>query len=84
MQDYKAAKRCIKCAIKGYKDSCLEKLEVYQYFQAMCYKNLKKFSKAKRDYLALSNSYFKDGENQKILHHVVGLIMLPLKEDRRL
>jgi len=77
MQDFKSAKRCIKRAIKSYKNDSLEKLEVMIYFQAMCYKNLRKFDKAKRDYGSLLAMYNRS-EYGKILQHVTAMIILPL------
>jgi tetratricopeptide (TPR) repeat protein len=66
MQDFKSAKRCIKRAIHSYKNDNLEKLEVMVYFQAMCYKNLRKYDKARRDYGSLLAMYNKS-EHAKIL-----------------
>jgi len=51
--EFKRAKKCIKLAIQHYKNDSFEKIEVMQYFKAMCYKNLGKYRKAKRDYGAL-------------------------------
>ena len=44
----------------------------------MCYKNLGKYRKARRDYGALK-VYFNKDENSKIFSHIVGLILLPLE-----
>jgi hypothetical protein len=48
----------------------------------MCYRKLRKYKHANRDYGALS-AYFKQQEGLKILNHVVGLVMLPLKDNRQ-
>jgi hypothetical protein len=52
-----------------------------QYFQAMCYKNLGKFNKAQRDYGALT-THFKHNENEALLDHVVGVMLLTLNDNR--
>lgn len=52
------------------------------YFQAMCYKNLRKYDKAKRDYGSLLAMYNRS-EHSKILQHVTAMIILPLQKDRR-
>ena len=59
VQAYKDAKRCVKKAIAAHdKNHSLEEPQVLQYFQAMCYRKLKKYKHANRDYGALS-AYFK-------------------------
>ena len=80
MQDFKSAKRCIKRAIKSYKNDSKEKIEVMIYFQAMCYKNLRKYDKAKRDYGSLLAVYNRS-EYGKILQHVTAMIILPLQKN---
>lgn len=51
------------------------------YFKAMCYKKLKKYKLAQRDYQYIS-AVFKQDEGERLLHHVVTIILLTLNEDR--
>lgn len=53
-----------------------------QYFKAMVYKKLKDYKKAKRDYEGLQK-IFCNNEAESILHFIIGLILLPLRESRR-
>ena len=48
----------------------------------MCYKNLRKFEKARRDYMGIK-SLFDKNEKEAILNHVVKIILLPLDPNRR-
>ena len=75
--EFKKSKKCVKIAIHNYKSDSFEQLEVMQYFQAMCYKNLGKFKKAERDYAALTE-VFRQEEANSIRSHVVWCILLPL------
>ena len=82
LHDFKASKKCTKIAIKAYKNDSMIPQEVMLYFQAMCYKNLRKFDKASRDYLGFKVLYDKT-EKDAILQHVIQVILLPLDPNRR-
>jgi hypothetical protein len=69
-------------AIRSYKNDSYTPQEVMIYFRAMCYKNLRKFEKAKRDYLSIKSICDKT-EKEAILQHVVKIILLPLDQNRR-
>ena len=51
------------------------------YFRAMCYKKLKKYKLAQRDYQFISE-VFKQDEGDRLLEHIVTIILLTLNEDR--
>lgn len=58
---YNDSRRCVKVAIKNFKNNSLAEFNHMVYFKAMCYKRLHKFNKARRDYESLS-LLFKKGE----------------------
>lgn len=80
--DYKTSQERIALAIAHYKEDSSVDLGVMQYFQAMCYKRLGDYKKAKRDYGGLL-ARFRQSEGAGILNHVVASVLLPLNEDRR-
>lgn len=82
LRRFKDAARCIEKANRSHKGDALEDKNVMKYFQAMCYKKLRMFKFAKRDYLGLS-VVFESREHESILHFILGLILLPITEDRR-
>jgi tetratricopeptide (TPR) repeat protein len=83
LRNYTEAEACIVKALKSYKKAdAMEEYEVMLYFKAMVYKKLKDYDRAKRDYESLQG-VFCHNEGQSILHFVVGLILLPLRESRR-
>ena len=51
------------------------------YFRAMCYKKLTKYKLAQRDYRQIAEE-FKKEEGDRLLHHVVTVILLTLNENR--
>jgi hypothetical protein len=51
------------------------------YFKAMCYKKLKRYNLAQRDYQQIAE-IFKKEEGDRLLHHVVTVILLTLNENR--
>jgi len=51
------------------------------YFKAMCYKKLKRYDWAQRDYQQIAE-IFKKEEGDRLLHHVVTVILLTLNENR--
>lgn len=81
--NYKESKKCIKVAIKNYKEDTLIELNYLIYFRAMCYKRLHKFSKARRDYFILGK-IFDAYENQHMIEPVMHMILLALEEDRNI
>ena len=82
-QNFVEAERCISKAIDCYnRTDALEDINVMSYFKAMVYKKLKEYKKAKRDYEALQK-LFCQNEAEAVLHFVIGLILLPLRESRR-
>ena len=83
LRNYTEAEACIVKALKSYKKAdAMEEYEVMLYFKAMVYKKLKQYARAKRDYESLQG-VFCHNEGESILHFVVGLILLPLRESRR-
>lgn len=52
--NYKASKRCVKIAIKNFKNDSLQNPDEMLYFKAICYKHLEKYHKAQRDYGSLT------------------------------
>ena len=78
---YRESKKCIKIAIKNFKDDTLTDLNFMIYFRAMCYKRLHKFKKAVRDYFSLGK-IFDDFENEIMIEPVVRLILLAMEDNR--
>lgn len=59
----------------------MKKINEMIYFKAMCYKKLKKYKLAQRDYQYISE-VFKQDEGDRLLEHIVTIILLTLNEDR--
>ena len=64
------------------KDSLIQ-YERLQYFRAICYKNIGDYDKASNDYKALE-VVFNQHMGQDIIKYVVGIVLLPLQDDRKL
>lgn len=82
LRRFKDAARCIEKANRSHKGDALEDKNVMKYFQAMCYKKLRMFKFSKRDYCGLS-VVFETREHESILHFIIGLILLPITDERR-
>lgn len=81
--NFKQSKRCVKIAIRNYKNDSLQDLNEMIYFKAMCYKNLGKFEKAQRDYVALG-TVFKHTESKLVLDLLSSLVGVLFSENRYL
>lgn len=79
--DFKQSKKCVKIAIKNYKVDSLQDPNEMLYFKAMCYKHLEKYSKACRDYGALS-AIFKENEKSNMLKHITKLLLIINDENK--
>lgn len=80
--NYRKSQESIGLAIANFKEDSAVDLGVMLYFQAMCYKKLGDFKKARRDYVGLLALY-RQSEGMTLLNHVIACVLLPLNEDRK-
>lgn len=65
----------------NYKVDSLQDPNEMLYFKAMCYKHLQKYSKAFRDYGALT-AIFKENEKANMLKHITKLLLIISDENK--